>query len=168
MTAAPGLSSPTGAPSPTSRDAPRPHHPRPANDAEDGREPVQKLWGSVLVPNVGSTARDYCARERNFLSLVKLATTLALVAACLLIRFQFGDEISMPAFEKYAQTPLGILFFVACLASLAAGTITFYTVSSGYEHRQAFVYAGMYNDAVLVCITALIFTTCILLLVANA
>ncbi|GAA5892858.1 hypothetical protein JCM8208_004106 [Rhodotorula glutinis] len=137
------------------------------HDHEGAREPLQKLWGSVLVPNNGSTARDYCARERNFLSMVKMSTTLALVSAALLIRFQFGEEVSMPRFERYAQTPLGILFFVACLVTLAAGTFTFYTTSSGYEHRQAFVYAGKSTDAALVCVTVLVFTTCVVLLVAN-
>ncbi|BGP38397.1 hypothetical protein JCM10450v2_002342 [Rhodotorula kratochvilovae] len=160
------------------RDPPAPHHSAPApadhptkadeRDLEDERAPVQKLWGSTLVLNVGSTARDYCARERNFLSMVKMTVTLALVAAALLIRFQFGEEIDMPVFEKHAQTPLGILFFVACLATLAVGTFSFYSVSAGYEHRQAFVYSGTINDALLVSLTALVFTTCVVLLVGNA
>ena len=63
---------------------------------------------------------------------------------------------------------LGILFFVACLVTLGAGTFTFYSTSSGYEHRQAFVYAGKSTDAALVCVTILIFTTCVVLLAANA
>ncbi|GAA5921548.1 hypothetical protein JCM3775_003099 [Rhodotorula graminis] len=137
-------------------------------DPERAREPAQKLWGSVLVPNNGSTARDYCARERNFLSMIKTATILALVSASLLIRFQFGEQVSMPQFERYAQTPLGVLFFVACLVTLAAGTFTFYSTLSGYEHRRAFVYAGRSTDAALVGVTVLIFTTCVVLLVANA
>ncbi|GAA6055367.1 hypothetical protein JCM3770_001074 [Rhodotorula araucariae] len=137
-------------------------------DVEDERAPAQKLWGSTLVPNAGSTARDYCARERNFLSMIKLTTTLALVAASLLIRFQFGEQIDMPNFEKHAQTPLGVLFFVACLATLASGTFSFYSVSAGYEHRQAFVYSGRINDVLLVSLTILVFSTCVVLLVGNA
>lgn len=63
---------------------------------------------------------------------------------------------------------LGILFFVACLATIVVGTTSFFQISSGYEHRRAFVYAGKIMDLVLIAITVLILASCILLLAAKA
>ncbi|BGP14352.1 hypothetical protein JCM10213v2_002299 [Rhodosporidiobolus nylandii] len=119
------------------------------------------------MPNEGSTARDFLARERNFLSWIKLATTLAIISAALLIRFQFGKEISMPQWEIDAEVPLGCLFFAATLASLAVGTHGFYASASGYLARKAFVYGGIVVDGLVVGIGLLTIAACVLLLAAD-
>lgn len=46
------------------------------------------------------------ARERNWLSMVKMTSTLSAVSFALLIRFQFGDRVDMPVYEQQAQEPV--------------------------------------------------------------
>lgn len=46
------------------------------------------------------------ARERNFLSWIKLSSTLAVLSAALLIRFQFGSQVQLPEWEEKAQVPV--------------------------------------------------------------
>ncbi|BGP54190.1 hypothetical protein JCM8202_001324 [Rhodotorula sphaerocarpa] len=128
--------------------------------------PVQKLWGSSLIENNGSTARDYLARERNFLSWTKLTVSLAVISAALLVRFQYGVG-ALPAWEQRAQEPLGILFFIASLGSLASAAATFYRSQSGYARHKAFVYAGRATDVLMFGIAVLTLTTCIILLAAD-
>jgi hypothetical protein len=45
------------------------------------------------------------ARERNFLSWLKLTVSLAVISAALLVRFQFGGG-TLPDWEKHAQEPV--------------------------------------------------------------
>ncbi|BGP23205.1 DUF202 domain protein [Rhodotorula toruloides] len=137
-------------------------------ESQERRPFSEKLWGRIIIPNDGSTARDYLARERNFLSWIKLSSTLAVLSAALLIRFQFGSQVQLPDWEEKAQVPLGILFFIACMASLVIGTITFYRSQSGYAQLKAFVYAGKFTDLLIVGLGLLTLTACILLLAAKA
>ncbi|KWU43555.1 hypothetical protein RHOSPDRAFT_34865 [Rhodotorula sp. JG-1b] len=135
----------------------------------DGRSriTVSKLFGSPVILNEGSTARDYLARERNFLSWLKLTVSLAVISAALLVRFQFGGG-TLPDWEKHAQEPLGILFFIASLGSLVSASITFYRSQSGFARHKAFVYAGRVQDALMIGIASLTLVTCIILLVADS
>ncbi|GAA5976767.1 hypothetical protein JCM10908_005625 [Rhodotorula pacifica] len=137
-------------------------------DGEQGsirrRGTVSKLLGSPTILNEGSTARDYLARERNFLSWLKLTVSLAVISAALLVRFQFGGVV-MPDWEQHAQEPLGILFFVASIGSLISSSITFYRAQSDYALHKAFVYAGRAQDTLIVGIALLTLASCILLLV---
>ncbi|GAA6034889.1 hypothetical protein JCM8097_009352 [Rhodosporidiobolus ruineniae] len=153
-----------------SRPYDEPEQARPAGEAvevESGTTAPGKLWGSQLVLNEGSTARDYLARERNFLSYIKLATTLAIISASLLIRFQFGRTIEMPRWEVEAEVPLGVLFFAATLGSLIIGTYSFYTSATGYSEHRAFVYAGKAVDVFVVGIGLLTVAACVLLLAGS-
>ncbi|GAA5976558.1 hypothetical protein JCM11641_001339 [Rhodosporidiobolus odoratus] len=137
------------------------------SEPENRERLPQILWGTKRIPNEGSTARDYLARERNFLSWIKLATTLAIISAALLIRFQFGKAVFMPQWEIDGEIPLGILFFVATLACLGVGTHSFYTSTSGYSQNKAFVYAGKAVDVLVVGIGLLVAVACVLLLAAD-
>ncbi|BGP01169.1 hypothetical protein NBRC10513v2_002121 [Rhodotorula toruloides] len=148
---------------------PTPDEDAPSSIESQERRPFsEKLWGRLIIPNDGSTARDYLARERNFLSWIKLSSTLAVLSAALLIRFQFGSQVQLPEWEQKAQVPLGILFFIACIASLVIGTTTFYRSQSGYAQHKAFVYAGKFTDLLIVGIGLLTLAACILLLAAKA
>ncbi|POY72562.1 hypothetical protein BMF94_4389 [Rhodotorula taiwanensis] len=148
-------------------------HTRSSRAPEDGEGPHgghhlpgEKLWGSHLIPNQGSTARDYLARERNFMSWIKLTVSLAVISVALLVRFQFGSG-TLPEWEQRGQMPLGILFFVASLGSLVSAILTFYRSQSGYARHKAFVYAGRAADALMISIAVLTLTTCIIILVAD-
>ncbi|GAA5887255.1 hypothetical protein JCM6882_002464 [Rhodosporidiobolus microsporus] len=145
----------------------RPANPEGEGRRRDGLKGVQKLWGTTLVLNEGSTTRDYLARERNFLSWVKLCGFLALISASLLIRFQFGKTVSTPNWQVEAEIPLGILFFVATIGSLFIGSTTFFTSATGYSQNKAFVYGGRIVDVVLWGVGLLTITACVLLLAAD-
>ncbi|GAA6000507.1 hypothetical protein JCM10207_008043 [Rhodosporidiobolus poonsookiae] len=152
---------------PASSDRAPPHPEEPSKEPESGRPVPQRLCRSALVPNEGSTARDYCARERNFLSWIKLSSTLAVISASLLIRFQFGTRIGMPDWEVAAETPLGILFFIATLAAIIVSATTFHSTDTGYAQRKAFVYAGQAAELVSLAIGLLTIAACVLLLAAD-
>ncbi|CEQ42192.1 SPOSA6832_03970 [Sporobolomyces salmonicolor] len=121
------------------------------------------VWGSsILIPNEGSTAR-----ERTFLSWIKLTIILLAIFSALLIRFQFGQDIRLPQYELDAQVPLGVLFFACAIASLVIGTSGFFNISAAYLQRKGFAYAGKVADAIVLGIGLLTIAACILLLVAD-
>ncbi|GAA5859985.1 hypothetical protein JCM8547_003045 [Rhodosporidiobolus lusitaniae] len=178
--------------SPAARYPPRTSSPDALPAPHTARDTPASIHGTKLILNEGSTARDYLARERNFLSWIKLTATLAIISASLLIRFRFGhgqDEEERPRWEVDAEIPvhpcsssparvaaylqrgrdaqLGILFFAACVASLVIGTHSFYSSHSAYRKRKAFVYAGRAVDALVVGIGLLTVTACVLLLAAD-
>ncbi|GAA5934904.1 DUF202 domain-containing protein [Sporobolomyces koalae] len=121
----------------------------------------------LVIANEGSTARDFLARERNFLSWVKVTLYLLVISAALLLRFQLGREGSIPQVELNADTPLGVLFFVAALCTIAIGTSGYFGVTKSYFQKKGFAYAGRIGEAVIAGIGLLIVTTCIILLAAN-
>ncbi|GAA5916960.1 DUF202 domain-containing protein [Sporobolomyces salmoneus] len=129
--------------------------------------PEGKWYKPLRIPNEGSTARDFLARERNFLSWVKLTIYLIAIFAALLLRFQLGQDGRVPHFQHNAETPLGVLFFVASLGTAAIGTSSYFGVTRSYFQRKGFAYAGKIGDVLLVGIGLLTISTCILLLVAD-
>ncbi|GAA5839822.1 hypothetical protein JCM11251_001225 [Rhodosporidiobolus azoricus] len=139
------------------------------DERRDADRASPKWWGTTVVLNEGSTTRDYLARERNFLSWVKLCGFLAIISASLLIRFQFGnnDAEERPKWQINAEIPLGVLFFCAAVGSLFIGTTSFYTSATAYSKNQAFVYAGLLADVVMWGVGLLTITACVVLLAAG-
>ncbi|ORY74286.1 hypothetical protein BCR35DRAFT_306737 [Leucosporidium creatinivorum] len=126
------------------------------------------LFGSsLLVENRGSTARDYLARERNWLSWVKLSTTLAVISAAMLLRFQFGEQIKVPGYEVASEIPLGILFSIAAGASLLVGVGGHFSYDQLMRRQAGFVYSGKPTQIVVWSICGLTIAACVLLLVAG-
>ncbi|GAA5830579.1 hypothetical protein JCM5353_002918 [Sporobolomyces roseus] len=121
----------------------------------------------LIIPNEGSTARDFLARERNFLSWIKLTLYLIAIFCSLLLRFQLGQPTIVPRFQLDAETPLGILFFVAALAAVTSSISSYYGVTAAYFEKKGFAYAGRVGDACMLGIGLLIIITCIILLVAD-
>ena len=134
--------------------------------------------------------RNVSARERNFLSWIKLTLYLIAIFAALLLRFQLGQTANVPRFQLNAETPvstlsnhrneggaeliirtklsqLGILFFVASLGTVSIGTSSYFGVTKSYFQKKGFAYAGRVGDALMIAIGLLTISTCILLLVAN-
>ncbi|GAA6058789.1 hypothetical protein JCM10212_001905 [Sporobolomyces blumeae] len=99
---------------------------------------------------------------------VKLTLYLVTICVALLLRFQLGQaNADKPRFQFDSETPLGVLFFVAALASVSIGTSSYFGVTADYFRRKGFAYAGRVVDACMLGIGLLIVAACILLLVAN-
>ncbi|GAA6007002.1 hypothetical protein JCM11491_001473 [Sporobolomyces phaffii] len=116
----------------------------------------------LVIANEGSTAR-----ERNFLSWIKLTLYLIAIFAALLLRFQLGQTAPVPHFQLNAETPLGVLFFVASLGAVGIGTSSYFGVTKSYFQKKGFAYAGRVGEALMLAIGLLTICTCILLLVAD-
>lgn len=75
-----------------------------------------------MVPNLGSTARDFCMLERNLLSHLKLALILSLLSSSLLLRVRLVPEDNESEYEHpSASLPVACVQFFASLAAIAAG-----------------------------------------------
>ncbi|GAA5881643.1 hypothetical protein JCM1840_004229 [Sporobolomyces johnsonii] len=160
--ATPAAAPPAVQRAPSPRSPPRSFSPA-SSEGGGGAGWPNGVWGSsVLIPNEGSTAR-----ERTFLSWIKLTVILLAISSALLIRFQFGQGIQLPQYELDAQVPLGVLFFACAVASLAVGTSGFYSLSAAFFRRKGFAYAGKVADAIVLGIGLVIIAACILLLVAD-
>ncbi|KAM0788512.1 hypothetical protein ACM66B_001642 [Microbotryomycetes sp. NB124-2] len=133
---------------------------------ETFRPHVLPKWirGSNYVPNIGSTCRDYCARERNFLSWARLSIILAVISAAMLLRFQLGQQTNVPGYQIASEVPLGILFFVASFNCMMTGVIGHFTYDRQMRRRAGFVQSGRPTQIILWSVGLLTMATCILLL----
>lgn len=132
------------------------------------------------------------ARERNWLTWVRLSVTLSVISAALFLRFQFGATLGkIPKFELEAEMPvrpcsawlfpwplrpltflripsssqLGILFFVAAGACLGVGVVTHFTYDRLMRQRTGFVHSGRGTQIVVWGVCGLTIAACILLLI---
>lgn len=70
---------------------------------------------------VGSTVRDFCMLERNFLSHLKLVLLLMLLSSSALLGIRLpGPSTSDEESLGKASQPLAIIQFLAALATIAA------------------------------------------------
>ena len=98
------------------------------------------LFGSLLFPNLASDCRDHCANERTFLSWLRLSTYLAVVAVAIVISFHLKHQPT--PLELRISLPVGIVFWVLSLASLASGLANYIRTITRYSRRQALVQSG--------------------------
>ncbi|GAB7330825.1 hypothetical protein MBLNU13_g02366t1 [Cladosporium sp. NU13] len=98
------------------------------------------LLGPLLFDNNDSDARDHCAAERTFLSWLRLATYMSIVAVAILISFHLKAEAS--PLEKRIALPFGLVFWCLAIACLAAGLNNYIKTVSRYSRRQALVQSG--------------------------
>ena len=159
------------------------------DDAIQRERQKRRCGASVVILNEGSTARDFLAKERNFLSWVKLSITLWTISSALVLRFHFEPRQTTPAFELAAGLPvsrlgdaaskklqflksslcsqLAALFFIAAVASLVTGTVGYYSDSSALRERVGFISIGRWTNLVVGGICALTITCCVLLLIGR-
>ncbi|KAL8278731.1 hypothetical protein RQP46_008800 [Phenoliferia psychrophenolica] len=134
---------------------------------EDGELSIQcgplrlPLGEAPWVLNEGSTAR-----ERNWLSWVKLSVTLFVITAALLLRFSFSSH-PLPKYEYEAERPLGILFFCAAWGALMVGIFGFFSFQTAMRRRDGFIYSGPITQILVWAIGCLTLAACILLLIAD-
>ncbi|KAK5134058.1 hypothetical protein LTR08_006948 [Meristemomyces frigidus] len=126
--------------------------------------------GPLLFDNTDSDARDHCAAERStspppsttppsqtnlstkypanpntnppkaFLSWLRLATYMAIVAIAILISFHLKHDAT--PLERRVALPFGLIFWLLSLACLISGLGNYVKTVSRYSRRQALVQTG--------------------------
>ena len=105
--------------------------------------------------------RDFAANERTFLSHLRLAMYLAIVAVALLAQFHLKDasdpgsgdglgrdKDSTDSLEKRTSLPLGIVFWVLSLGAVTSSVGMYVRSIEGYGRRKAIVQSGWGLQAV--------------------
>lgn len=113
-----------------------------------------------------SNARDHCANERTFLSLLRLSVYLAVVSLAILTSYHLKHQPS--ELERKISIPLGVIFFVLSLASLAAGWMNYVRTVVRYAKKAAIVQRGALNELLFIIVGVAIIAACILMLGAEA
>ena len=97
---------------------------------------------SYLIPNVGSTARDYCMLERNLLSHLKLALLLSILSASIILRARL---VPVTDYNKEdGGMPLASVEFAAALVCIVAGGWEYYQGYWDLKNGRAFLVATKY------------------------
>ncbi|KAF4564792.1 hypothetical protein EYR40_010963 [Pleurotus pulmonarius] len=123
---------------------------------------------SRLVENNGSTARDFCMLERNILSHLKLALLLSLLSSSMLLHARLvpdpTDEGPSPTGDS-KSIGIGSVHLAAAVAVIGAGCWEFHSGIRDLRDMRAFLVATKPHLAVMSVIAAIVFTTCVILLV---
>jgi hypothetical protein len=86
-----------------------------------------------LIENRGSSARDYCMLERNFLSHAKLGLLLILLASSVLLKARLPGPDQPKGHEKHPNCGLGIP-----LASAEAAAAFIIIGAGWWEYNSGF------------------------------
>ncbi|KAG1876426.1 hypothetical protein DFJ58DRAFT_694091 [Suillus subalutaceus] len=118
---------------------------------------------------VGSTVRDFCMLERNFLSHIKLVLLLLLMFASALLGIRLpgppgtGQSESLGSFSL----PLAILQFIAALLTIAAAYWEYHTGLDDLMKVRAFVVHRVHH-IIMAAVTLIIMATCIIYVVNSS
>src|SRR5260221_4122813 len=97
----------------------------------------------TLIENHGSTARDYCMLERNFLSHVKLGLLLMLLSSSVLLRARIPGPDRPTDHEDHPNHGLGIplasIEAAAALIIIGAGCWAYESGIGDMRARLAFL-----------------------------
>ncbi|KAG1770734.1 hypothetical protein EDD22DRAFT_769957 [Suillus occidentalis] len=115
---------------------------------------------------VGSTVRDFCMLERNFLSHIKLVLLLLLMFASALLGIRLpgppgtgqSDSESLGPFSL----PLAILQFIAALLTIAAAFWEYYAGLDDLMKVRAFFVSTRIHHIIMAAVTFIIVATCII------
>ncbi|KAF2716349.1 hypothetical protein K431DRAFT_235583 [Polychaeton citri CBS 116435] len=124
------------------------------------------LLGPLLFDNVDSDARDHCAAERTFLSWLRLATYMAIVAVAIIISFHLKHQPT--AIERKIALPFGVIFWCLSMACLISGLSNYIKTVTKYSQRQALVQSGWKTQVVSTVVATSIIAACVLFLSTNA
>ena len=94
---------------------------------------------SYLIPNVGSTARDYCMLERNLLSHLKLALLLSILSASIILRARLVPTADYN--NEDGGVPLASVEFAAAVVCIVAGGWEYYQGYWDLKSGRAFLVA---------------------------
>ncbi|KAK5696555.1 hypothetical protein LTR97_007858 [Elasticomyces elasticus] len=123
-------------------------------------------FGPLLFDNDDSDARDHCAAERTFLSWLRLATYMAIVAVAIMISFHLKHQPT--DIERRLALPFGIIFWFLALACLFSGLSNYISAVNKYSRRQALVQTGTGTQVVFTVVATAIIAACVLFLSTNA
>jgi uncharacterized membrane protein YidH (DUF202 family) len=124
------------------------------------------LYAPLLFSNVSSDARDHCANERTFLSWLRLAVYMAIVAVAIFINFHLKHQPT--PLEQSMSRPLGIVFWLLSLACLVSGTANYMKTVTKYAGRRALVQSGIKTQVIFGVVATAIIAACALFLGAEA
>ncbi|KAK5118185.1 hypothetical protein LTR85_008165 [Meristemomyces frigidus] len=124
------------------------------------------FFAPLLFDNNDSDARDHCAAERTFLSWLRLATYMSVVAIAILISFHLKH--SPTPLEKRVALPFGLIFWFLSMACLFSGLSNYVKTVSRYSRRQALVQSGWGTQVVFTVVACAIIAACVLFLSTNA
>ncbi|KAJ5265385.1 hypothetical protein N7524_006403 [Penicillium chrysogenum] len=119
-------------------------------------------FGALLFENSSSDARDHCANERTFLSWLRLSMYLAVVSLAIIISFHFRDQPT--SLERRMSLPLGIIFWLLSLTSLANGFANYSRTVKKYARKAALVQSGWKTQVIFTVVGTVILGSCILFL----
>ncbi|KAH8129359.1 hypothetical protein ACSS6W_000803 [Trichoderma asperelloides] len=119
----------------------------------------------LLFVNESSDARDHCANERTFLSYLRLSIYMAIVSVAITVSFHIKGTPS--DLERRVAKPLGGIFWVLSVITLALGVGNYIRTVNMYGKRAAIVQSGWKTQVVLGGIAFSIIGTCIILLVID-
>ncbi|KAK3072917.1 hypothetical protein LTR53_005971 [Teratosphaeriaceae sp. CCFEE 6253] len=122
--------------------------------------------GPLLFDNDDSDARDHCAAERTFLSWLRLATYMAIVAVAIIMSFHLKNQPT--DIERRVAMPFGLVFWFLAVACLVSGLSNYITTVNKYSRRQALVQTGTGTQIVFTVVAAAIVAACVLFLSTNA
>jgi len=124
------------------------------------------LYAPLLFPNNSSDARDHCANERTFLSWLRLAVYLAVVAVAILINFHLKNQPT--ELELHLSHPLGIIFWVLSITCLCTGVGLYMRTVTKYAHHRAIVQSGIKTQVIFGVVATAIIAACAIFLGAEA
>ncbi|KAK6533357.1 hypothetical protein TWF694_002307 [Orbilia ellipsospora] len=127
---------------------------------------ARPLSGPLVFENNASDARDHCANERNFLSWLRLSSYLAVVSVAIMTTFHFSSKPS--ELEKKLAFPLGFLFWVLAMLSLACGIGNYLKTVTKYSKKKALVQTGWKTQLLGGVVAGTVICCCIIFIVDNA
>ncbi|EKD21672.1 uncharacterized protein L3040_004896 [Drepanopeziza brunnea f. sp. 'multigermtubi'] len=124
------------------------------------------FFGPLLFENANSDARDHCANERTFLSYLRLSVYMAVVSIAIVVSFHLKSQPS--TLELRMARPLGVIFWLLSISSLALGFGNYIQTVNKYSRRAAIVQTGWKTQSVLTMIAFSIVAVCVLFLATNS
>ncbi|TFL01965.1 hypothetical protein BDV98DRAFT_566469 [Pterulicium gracile] len=124
---------------------------------------------AILVKNEGSTARDFCMLERNFLAHIKLGVLLALLAFSILLhtRLMEEEEPDVDQNQPKARIAMASLQIAGALASIAAGYYGYHSGSKDLLAMRAFLGNEKPQLTIVTAISGIVLVTCIVVFVSD-
>ncbi|KAF9006068.1 hypothetical protein BDQ17DRAFT_1352667 [Cyathus striatus] len=118
-----------------------------------------------LVENTGSNARDFAMLERNILSHLKLALLLSLLSSSVLLQARLVPN--EPTHTSSGRIPLATVEFSAALVCIIAGAWEYYSGYWDLRKTRAFLASPKPHLLMMGAVVAIVFATCIVLLVQD-
>ncbi|KAH7927300.1 hypothetical protein BV22DRAFT_1007231 [Leucogyrophana mollusca] len=118
---------------------------------------------------IGSSVRDYCMLERNFLAHIKLVLLLSLLSSSALLGIRLpgppGSGADSSESLGKASLPVATLQFIAALATVGAAYWEYHTGCKDLMKARAFFAITKVHLAIMSVVSAIIIATSIVYLV---